>query len=245
MPLLPPPFSNQPLSDWIAQLQQSASAEDRVRALQAIGVLGSPLEVVAWALNAVRDTDSTVRALAAKQLGAIEASEAVETQLVSLLDDVDPDVKFEAARALVRAKSQQSILTVPVFLTFLDETETHPLMVAAVVNTLVKIDLPPQTTMEGLRPRLQRLLNHERAAVREAVSSAFVKWPAMGASCVDQLLPLLDDNEPVVRENIAKSLGESGVTNDAIRAALQTASQDEDVEVARAANDALQRLDAR
>jgi HEAT repeat protein len=78
--------------------------------------------------------------------------------------------------------------------------------------------------------------------VREAVAIAFAKWPSLCQSLVDQLLPLLDDSEPVVREKIAEAFGQAGLTEEKIQSALKIATQDEDTEVARVATEALQRL---
>jgi HEAT repeat protein len=244
MPSVPLPFSNQPLSAWITQFQRSENAEDRVRALQAIAFLAPPADATHWTNQALADAEPTVRALAAKQFGAtgISLSETTENLLLTLIHDHDPDVRYEAARSLVRTKSPSADLTVPLFLHFLDEPETHPLMLASVVSLLAEIDLSEQLVTHDIEPRVQRLLDHDRAEVREAVSLAFAKWPAMSAKCIDQLLPLLDDPEPVVRENIARTLGQSGIKTEAIRIALETTSQDEDTEVAQAAKIALQRL---
>ena len=222
----------------------AAEPEERLRALQAIGSLCSPNEKAQWASHALNDTDATIRAMAAKQLGnaGSPATEMAESQLVSLLADTDPDVRFESSRALVRLKSTRTNLAIPVLFSFLDESETHALMIAAVVNALVETDLPHETVIEGLQPRLKKLIDHERAEVREAIANAFAKWPIMAASLSETLLPLLDDPEPLVREKIANALGEAGIVNDNIKSALESASHDEDTEVARVAREALDKL---
>jgi HEAT repeat protein len=244
MSKVPLPFSDQSISDWIALVQQSKDAEKRFRALQAIRSLCPPHEVAEWAARCLVDADSTVRALAAKlcgNSGSVPAAQT-ETQLVALLADADPDVRFESARTLIRVKSPHWALTVPVLLSFLDELETQPLMIAAVIHALVEADGPASTIADELRPRLQRLLDHERAEVREAVATAVAMWPSMAVGLGGQLLPLLDDSEPIVREKIAQALGRAGVVNDQIKAALETARQDEDSEVAREAQEALKAL---
>ena len=244
MPKLPPPFSNQSTSDWIVQLQQSDVAVERLQALQAVGSLCPPDESARWAAHAIHDTDPTIRALAAKLLGNVgnSASNETETQLLALLVDNDPDVRFESSRALIRRKTVQQDRAVTVLLAFLDEDETQALMAAAVVNALVEADLCRRITEEELRPRILRLLDHERAEVREAVANAFARWPGMSESCTDQLLPLLDDCEPIVREKIAETLGQAGIVSDSIISGLRSAVQDEDTEVARVATEALRRL---
>lgn len=238
------PFSNRPLSDWISQLQQASDPEQRLNALQAIGLLAAPADQMRWAGASLGDSDATVRALAAKSLGSVQSplSEEMERQLVSLLTDNDPDVRFESARALIRRKSVQAGQSVAVLLAFLDEAETHALMIAAVINSLLAFELDAETANAQLRPRLLKWLDHDRAEVREAVSTAFAKWPEMASSCRDRLLPLLDDSEPVVREKIAETFGLAGIASEEIRSALKVASEDEDAEVARVATEALHKL---
>jgi HEAT repeat protein len=241
MPLIPHPFSQQPLSAWILQLQQGKSSEDRLRALQAVGLLATPTESASAAAGALQDADPGVRALAAKLLGGAGVVSS-EAELAILVADEDPDVCFEAARALIRLKSVLADRAIPVLLAFMDETETQPLMVAAIVNTLVELDSTTPIGEGEFSLRLQKLLDHDRAEVREAVSTAFAKWPAMAKPLIGELLPLLDDSEPIVREKIACAIGGAGVVNDAVCAALEAASQDEDTEVARAAAEALGKI---
>lgn len=239
------PFSNRLASDWIVQLQQATDAEKRLNALQAIGVLGTPSEQAHWASVSLTDGDPTIRAFAAKLAGNLKiplTDEAV-MQLISLLDETDPDVRFESARALIRQKSERIHPIVATLLAFLDEPETHALMIAAVVNTLIEVDLSAEMAETEIRPRLLKWLEHDRAEVREAVSTAFAKWPGMASSCPDRLLPLLDDSEPLVREKIAETFGKAGISSEKIRSALKTVCDDEDTEVARVATEALRKLD--
>jgi HEAT repeat protein len=244
MPRLPLPFSNQSAADWIVQFQNAADAEQRLRALQAIGVVCPPEEIVQWASKALHDVDPVVRALAAKLSGnpALPLSTSEDVQLFLLLADADPDVRFESSRALIRRKSAQANAAFPILFSFLDEPETHALMVAAVVSALIEAELPPGVVVDELQPRIQKLLEHERAEVREAIAHAFARWPVMVTSLSDQLIPLLDDSEPIVREKIAHAFGQAGVFNGRIKVALESASQDEDTEVAREAADALKAI---
>ena len=244
MPPIPKPFSSQPISDWIAQLQKNDSAEQRLRALQAIGLLASPDEIARWSAHALCDNDSTIRAFAAKLIGGLRTpvSDQTATLLASLLQDSDPDTRFESARALLRTKSNQTDLVTPTLFAFLDEEETQPLMVASILNTFAEADAFPGRNESELLPRLLRFLDHDRAEVREANTAIFAKWPSLCQSCEDQLLPLLDDSEPVVREQIALAFGQSGIKCEKVREGLRAASQDEDTEVARVATEALQHL---
>lgn len=238
------PFSHRTLPEWIVQLEQQEDPDQRLVALQAVGALANPSEKANLAHASLHDCDPTIRAFAAKLTGSVQSpmSQETENRLVSLLCDPDPDVRFESARALIRRKSPQKKLILAALLPFLDERETQALMVAAVINALVEIELDPDTANADLQPRLLNWIDHERAEVREAVSTAFATWPLMSLSCTIRLLPLLDDSEPVVREKIAETLGKSGADSEQIRAALKAASEDEDLEVARAAVEALRRL---
>ena len=244
MPPIPKPFASQSISDWITLLQKDDSPEQRLRALQAIGLLGGPDEIARWAAHALRDNDSTIRALAAKLIGGLRlpVSDETQTLIASLLQDNDPDTRFESARALLRTKSSRSDLVAPILFSFLDEEETQPLMVASILNTFVEAEVIPGRIESELLPRLLRFVDHDRAEVREANSAVFAKWPALCQACTDRLIPLLDDSEPVVREQIALAFGKSGINSEKVREGLRAASQDEDSEVARVATEALQRL---
>lgn len=244
MPKLPPLFSERSVPEWIALFQSASSAEDRIRGLQAINALCPAEEARRLANQALTDADPTVRALAARLVGnnAAPLSADLDARLQCLLNDDDPDVRFESARALLRCGSVQADQAISKLIAFLDEQETDALMMAAVVSTIVDASPNFSRVESELLPRLSRLIDHERAEVREAVACAFARWPQLSRACSPQLLPLLDDSEPLVREKIALALGQSGLTDDAIKAALSTAANDDDVEVARVAAEALQRL---
>lgn len=244
MSSLPQPFVNTPVTEWIQLLQNADSPEDRLRALQAIGLLASKDEAGQWATHSLRDTDSTIRALAAKTLGTagITLTPEADAALVLLLHDEDPDVRFESARSLLRKASANKAKAVSVLLAFLDEDETQPLMVAMILNLISETGALEGLAETDLLPRLKRRLQDERGEVREAIAVAFARWPAMCKPTIDDLVPLLDDSEPVVREKIAEALGQAGILNESIRTALTSASQDEDTEVARVASEALNRL---
>ena len=160
MPPIPKPFASQSISDWINILQKEDSPEQRLRALQAIGLLGGPDEIARWAEHALRDHDSTIRALAAKLIGGLRlpVSDETQTLIASLLQDSDPDTRFESARALLRTKSSRSDLVAPILFSFLDEEETQPLMVASILNTFVDAEVIPGRIESELLPRLLRFV---------------------------------------------------------------------------------------
>ena len=244
MPVLPQPFSNQPLSHWIAQFLQAESAEERLRALQAIGLQADSDEVSRLAHQGLADADSTIRAVAAKLLGLHPDGNSGEanSKIAVLLSDDDPDTRFEAARALMRRKSEHRGEAIRALFSFLDEGETQALMVASIINALVEADQLPELDLASFLPQLERRLEDDRAEVREAVAAAFAKWPALCEPVIDKLLPMLDDSEPIVREKIASALGQAGLLSPQILESLQAAAHDEDTEVARIAQEAIQRL---
>jgi HEAT repeat protein len=244
MPSLPLPFSQRPASEWVDQLQTATNPEDRLKALQAIGSMAGPNEIFQWAAQSLDDTDSTIRAFAATLLGRVglPPSDQAETQLVSLLPDSDPDVRFEVSRALIRTRSTRASQAVAVLMPFLDEPETNPLMLATVINLLTDIELDSDFVNRQVRPRLLRWLEHDRGEVREAISMAFAKWPMLVGGCSDRIVPLFDDPEPVVRENIAKAFGKAGISDETVLAGLRSLCDDEDAEVARIAAESMQTI---
>ena len=241
------PFSNRPLCDWIQDLQH-ANPETRYTALLAIQRIGTVEEALRSNLMALDDTDSGVRALGAKQLGEQRrlVSKAPENScwadignaLERKLSDEDPDVRFEAARSLSLINPE---IAAPrdVLLAFIHDEETQPLMLGVVASVLAeRTDLEPQR----LVPRLRQLIVHPQAEVREAISAIITRLGTIAAELQPELIVALDDEEPVVRENAAIALGNSGSTAIDVRSALENAARDEDEGVAVAAKDALGRL---
>ncbi len=240
------PFSERSLAEWIELLPQATSPDERYRALLAVKTLGSLDEAVTWSRHSLRDADSAIRALAAKQLGEwkrLPASDAapwneIATELTQRLADPDIDVRFEAARALgrIRANDESSR---GVLLSLLDDEGIQPLMTASIVTALGERS---DVDLALLAPRYGKLLSHEQAEVRESVSAAVATWSQQAAPLIEPLLIALDDEEPLVRENAALALGCAGVASEAILTALQSASADEDEVVAEAARESLHRL---
>ncbi|MEK6257047.1 MAG: HEAT repeat domain-containing protein [Planctomycetota bacterium] len=240
------PFSEHSLTEWIGLLQQATSPDERYRALLAVKSLGSLDDAVAWSRHSLRDADSAVRALAAKQLGEgkrLPAGEVapwneIATELTERLADSDIDVRFETARALGRIRSDDES-SKGVLLSLLDDDGIQPLMTASIVTALGERS---DVDVALLAPRYGMLLSHEQAEVRESVSAAVAGWDQQASSLVEPLMIALDDEEPLVRENAALALGRAGVASEAILSALRTASTDEDEVVAEAARESLRRL---
>ncbi|HEY4259290.1 MAG TPA: HEAT repeat domain-containing protein [Schlesneria sp.] len=244
------PFASRPLEEWISELQNAISADDRYRALLAITSLGSTQQLLSSCASSLDDTDSGVRALAAKQLRDLklreksesdvggEAWTAIGAKLQTLLGDDDPDVRFESARTLTHVTPRDAASR-DLLLALLDDEETQPLILAVVVTAIgERIDLPP----ESLRSRFQRLLGHPQAEVRENASAVVSRWGTAAAPLVLELITALDDDEPIVRENAAIALGNCGAKSEAVLKALEVAVTDEDEGVAEAARAACQKL---
>ena len=243
-------FSKRPLAEWVEDLQRASSPDDRYRALLAINSVGKPTDAMHWCRQALQDTDSGVRALAAKQLGewkrrgdsatAVDAStwDQIGAALAGCLRDEDPDVRFEAARAL---GAIQPLLPEAnaVLLSFLDDEGTQPLMIAVVVTALGEY---AEAAPDVLLPRLRTLLAHSQAEIRENVSAVIARSQRIAAALASELVLALDDDEPIVRENAAVGLGLSGNVSTDVMSALATAGQDEDEGVADAARTAHARL---
>lgn len=251
MPRFVSPFASRPLAAWIEDLQQSQAPDDRYRALLAVNSLGTAQDAVRWCGHLLNDADSSVRALAAKQLGErkrASASAATADQdlswtdigaaLVARLHDDDPDVRFEAARALGTINPQAPD-ALHVLWSLLDDDGTQPLMIAVVISALgERRDLKPADFV----PRLRKLIAHSQAEVRENATAIVAKLGSDAAELTSELIVALEDEEPIVRENAAIALGQTGLKSADVMAALQTASQDEDEVVAAMAKTSIARL---
>ncbi len=236
-------FADRPLAAWQELFQSSPQEEERYLALQAIAALTDRNQAVGWMIRGLQDAESSLRAAAARwlanQKGAGTEAElnAIHARWQELLQDADPDVRFEAARGLfTRAANHQPATTV--LLALLNDADTQPVMLAAVLQAL------SQGSNPGEAPSIAwpHFLQHEQAEVREQAARALGHCGTRSAAQAQELFPLLDDEEPFVREAAAESLGQMGLTTDAILRTLETASTDDDAVVAEAVRAALHRL---
>lgn len=234
MPVPAHPFEGLALEEWILQLRRAPSPEHRYRALQAVAFLAEPSQAAGLMLPALADGDSDVRALAGRLLGKASAVADV-TPLQQALTDVDPDVRFEAARTLLRWGNSETTGPITALTQLLDDDGTQPLMLAAIVETL-------RGTPAGraaIVPRLEKLLASEQGEVREETTAACIELGPEVAGHVNRLVELADDEEPLVREHAVKTLGRLGIVTLELRAALEMAADDEDEIVAAAAKESL------
>lgn len=241
------PFAEKPLAAWLELFRLSPNAEERYRALQAVASLAKPDESIGWLRTGLDDADSAVRAGSARLLASrIELTprpesadewKSVAERWAALLNDDDPDVRFESACGLVRLDPANTSAAT-LLAELLDDADTQPAMLAAILKTFCAID--PRAL--NSTPPWTRLLQHEQSAVREEAVRTLGQWGVASSNLVQELIPLLDDEEPFVREEAAKALGAIGVGAPNIIAALETATGDEDEIVAEVVKTSLQKL---
>lgn len=234
LPVPAHPFEGLALEEWILQLRRAPVPEHRYRALQAVAFLARPDQVAMLILPSLEDADPDVRALAGRLLGKAPAVETVGP-LQTSLTDTDPDVRFEAARTLFRWGNSDAAGPIAALTELLDDDGTQPIMTAAIVETL----RATAAGREALAPRLERLLASEQGEVREETTAACIDLGPAAAPHVARLIELTDDEEPLVREHAARTLGRLGIVTPELRAALETAATDEDELVAQAAKESL------
>lgn len=235
------------ITEVLTQFRSATSFEDRYRALQVLTRQLPAEEAVAVVRNGLDDSDSTVRAGASRwlaaqagqtpRLGPAEVWQSIVQLWQTLLADADPDVRFEAARGLIRLNSDcqpaQAALQ-----SLLEDQESQPVMLAAILNLFCSIP-----AVDGIASsNLLKFLGHEQAAVRESAARFVGHCRIPSTELARELLLLLEDEEPFVREEAAKSLGNLQVATDEVIAALQTATRDEDSVVAESARHSLQQL---
>jgi len=227
-------------------IEKSTSAEDRYRGLLAVNSMASFSDRFDWCRKLLEDADSSVRAIAVKTLGELKLEATVppipwrtlEPELATLLDDVDVDVRFEAARTIGRINPQDE-RSVSVLLSLLADLETQPLMLASLVKA---ISDRPEIDIEKIVAPYGEILSHEQPEVRESVSAAIAGWGKKAESLVINLLKALDDDEPLVRENAARALSHCSNSLESVLNALKRASDDEDKIVATTAKESIDLL---
>lgn len=150
--------------------------------------------VIAPLLNALKDSDSTVRANAASGLGLNQVQEAVEP-LISLLSDDEDIVRERSATALAQIGDNRAI---PALIDALDDSGTWAR------NRIIYV-LGASKASEAVEPLIVQLDN-------EDVSTQGVAAWALGAigdlQALPVLLELLDSPHASVRGNVAYAVGE-------------------------------------
>lgn len=241
------PFHNRTLTSWQDQFQSSLQPEERYQALQAILTLSTDNEIVPWMLRALHDADSSLRAAASRWFahqaeksqssGKNEIWPSVLPIWETMLGDSDPDVRFESARGILARNAEHDRAT-DVLLEFLNDPETQPVMLPAVLHAL-SLGTGPA---ENHNVVWEKLCEHDRSDVREQTARTLGRWGARWAEWLPQLIALLDDEEPFVREEAARAIGALGTATEAVMSALNAAVLDDDAIVSEAAQTSLRKL---
>ncbi len=229
-------YAEQTPAAWREQLAAAGPIETRFRAWLALSQLLPPVECALLAVELLGDPEAELRAAAARWWQRTDL-ETPTAALFSLLNDVDPDVRLEAAATLEA------------------EAATAPERTAVVLALLQRDDLEPLTQVRVARlarpcvgaaavvlPILGRWLSEGNGELREAVATTLVEWGAQTMLLHSQLTAAIEDEEPLVREAAAKTVGQWTAVAEETIAALRTAVDDEDPEVAQAAQVALAAL---
>ncbi len=231
--------------DELRKRFQSADPAERYRAVMGLAAQPDRLAAIIDLQHGLDDTDSAVRAGAARRLAefALPSSRigdasfwlAITNRWQVLLDDHDPDVRFESIRGLLHLDPHHTTAVAELWKLFHID-EVHPLMLAAMLKVLGDIgprDVPPGWQWSAL-------LRHPHAEVREQAARTAGLWRVQESS--SDIVFLLDDDEPFVREEAARALGLIGQCDASVLAALRTASEEEDEVVAETARQSLEVL---
>lgn len=245
------PFAGRPLSAWLQVLSTGSDAEERYRALQAVIALGREDEVVGLIRQGLDDADSAVRAGAARWLarsaekssrpGAPDDWKSIQSVWEKLLKDDDPDVRFESARGLL-ALTPDHAAALAVVLEFLRDPETQPVMQVSILKTLSQAGMRLSADSAPWLPLLQAGQAEVRETAARTVGHCGV---AAAGEFSSALIALLNDEEPFVREEAARALGNSPTAPEEMLTALEAAANDEDTLVAEAAQASLTALRSR
>jgi HEAT repeat protein len=189
----------------------------------------------------VDDPDAELRAAAvrwfdwARRVGRFNDDLAnqwdpVKQKLISLLDDVDPDVQLEAAHCLATLDSElPRVGDVVCKLIARDGTQTTTLA------RLARLCGSLRSIVNHTLPVLGTWLSSNSAELREAAATALSQLGRQAAPLEAQLAVALEDEEPIVREFAAVTLGRLWDLSESSRAALLTACDDEDAGVSKIA----------
>jgi HEAT repeat protein len=129
---------------------QSADADERVQAAQALGLLGSEARAAGSALvAALNDSDARVRGKAAKSLCVVnpDAKEALP-RLIELLGDADNEVREEATEA-VGVIGRDDPAVVPLLMRLLEDADAGVRAEAA--EALGRQETPPVEAVDSLK----------------------------------------------------------------------------------------------
>jgi HEAT repeat protein len=154
-----------------------------------------------------------------------------------LCGDESLDVRLEAAAALGRLDGE-SALALSTLQELAQRDDIQPLALATAIDVLGR----SQEAASLLQDAARAWLAAEAVEVREAALLAVSRWGAAGRPLIATVLELLEDEDPVVREQAAVAVGQLRPSLAVAREPLEAAAHDEDAAVAAAAQHALQQL---
>lgn len=182
----------------------AADSTERYSAVEALGDTGHP-EAIPTLLQALKDEDPYVRAIAADALGNFpENADRIVPSLVVALQDEDSYVRAEAARSL-ETIGPASIVALPRLIALLDDEDRHVRL--TVLGALESLGSKAADAI----PQLVEVHNKDQDELNRAVALRVLsKIDAEGKSVLPLLLLALEDPNPQTRRIAAESLGELG-----------------------------------
>ncbi len=236
----------------LISLLKDSDADVRRSAVSALGIIGAKAKTaVPQLIPLLKDSDADVRRSTASALASIgaEAKTAVP-QLVSLLKDSDANVRRSAADALggIGAEAKTAV---PQLVPLLKDSDAN--VRRSTASALGRIGAEAKAAV----PQLIPLLKDSDANVRKSAASALgrigdvnVRDSAADAlgrrrigaetkTVVPQLVALLKDSDPYVRESAADALGRIGAETKTAVPQLIPLLKDSDVNVRISTTDAL------
>lgn len=238
------PYASRPVEAWLDDLRSATGTEARYRAFVAVTELIEPSALLPVILSTLGDDDGDLRAASATWLARglqqgkiprqVDAAPQVQSRLLPLLNDSDPDVQLAAARALSWMTPQPASLS-SVVLQLLERDDSQATSHAVLAELCGRIrGIEAEAVVH-----LKRLITAEQADVREAAAGALAVLGNHAGEALHELVAALDDEEPLVRELAATALGQLHPLDESTRKALDQTTRDEDPEVAAAARRSL------
>lgn len=207
------------------------AATIRIAAAHCLGILGTDASNAVPALaNALSDSDTQVRFLAAKALGHI--GKYAVSSLVQRLSDKDPSVRQSAAYGLGVAGPEADAATEELIHTLEDRDPQVRTSAAYALSEIGHTALP----------RLIEVIDHGSGRTRQGAARAVGWLRPSKRLVVGPLLKMLDDADPGCRQQAIETLLALYAKDDAVIAAMTRSLADPDEQVRSTAAKALNLL---
>lgn len=257
-PRVASPFAEHSLAEWQQRAVTLLDPAERGRAFQAIVALsaGSPAAFSDQhpLLPGLVDADPEIRGFVLRQLRRLlviaatpadagssdsppvtrRCPEAWAKAAAPLLRDADPDVQFAAAALLEHSLPHRPAVQETLTSLWARTAELAELDWSNLVE-LIQVSQALEPGSDRVAETFSGLLAHDRPEVREAVLRLLINWGFHGVRWEPQIIDLLDDEDPLVREQAVLALEAQGPATDVALIALQLSATDEDECVAAAA----------